>query len=304
MKIKFIVNPQAGGKKKGLKYGKEIIKLTNKIGEKIETDFSFTLKRGEKNATNLARRAVSEGFDKVIAVGGDGTINEVVNGMLGSDLPLGIIPAGLGNDFARALGIPFDPGKAFKIGLGNKIMPVDLGKANDRYFANAISFGIDAQITHLAQNLRERYQFFPGEGIYIATALQKLLFCLEYPEVEIDILDSNPSEILKDKITLIVVSNSPNYGRVFKIAPQAELDDGRLDICWVQKMGRWKILNNIPRAIQGIHINFPEIKILKASSFIIRSSEKLCYQMDGEALEAEKEYQISTFPKALKVLVP
>jgi len=298
VKVKLIVNPRAGNGL-GLKRGTEVAREIEKRGIGIST--SFTSRFREENATSLAKNAVQQGTDRIVVVGGDGTINEVANGIAGSGVPLGIIPAGVGNDFARALGIPEGAKKALNVAVGDKVIEVDLGRVNGRYFTSMVSFGFDACVNRRALELKRKYWFLPPEGMYVIALLGKLLSRLEYFPVEIDV--PGTTSLLGKKL-LIAVANVTRYGRILKIAPEANERDGLLDICLIREAGRLRIVTNIPRIIQGTHINLPEVEMLRVPSLTIRSSKNLPCQMDGEVLPGKQEYQISTFQGALKVLVP
>ncbi len=282
----------------GAKRARRIIEKGANRG--IEFDINFTSQFGEENATNLAKKAIEEGADRIVVVGGDGTINEVVNGIAGSEVILGIIPAGVGNDFARALGIPEDTEIALNTVIEGKVIEVDLGQANNRYFTAVISFGFDAHVNRRAVELKRKFWFLPSQSMYAFALLRELLSRLEYSQVELDIQGTS----LESKVILIAVANTPSYGRIFKIAPLADMRDGRLDVCLIREAGKLRVLKNILQVIQGTHTNLPEVKMFRASSLTIRSLQNLPCQMDGEILPSDREYQISTFPGALKVLVP
>ncbi len=303
MKVRVIINP-AAGMGRARKVAREIIRLTKEITreKEIQFDIVFTSPAGENTATNLAREAVKENCQKIILIGGDGTTNEVVNGIVGSDIPLGIIPAGVGNDFARALHIPKETKRALHSALFGKAVSVDLGRLNEKFFVNVVSFGIDAKITQFAANLKVKYPFLPHEGVYLIALFRELLSPLEYSEIKIGL----PEKLitLGEESILLAIANGSRYGGMFKIAPEADLTDGLLDMCWVKKMGRMKILINFYKFIIGTHAQLKEVITLRAPSLTVSSSEKLPCEMDGEILEARKEYTISIVPKALRVIVP
>lgn len=304
MRVRVIVNP-AAGMGRARKVGREIAALLKEITEEqgIKFDIVYTLPSGENSATNLAREAVKRGFQRIIAVGGDGTINEVVNGIGESDVILGIIPAGVGNDFAKALNLPKNPKRALNSALFNEEILVDLGRSNGRLFVNVVSFGIDAKITQSAANLKIRYPFLPREGVYLLALFRELLFPLEYPQIHLCLLKEGVVTCSKESI-LLAVANGSRYGGMFKIAPEANLRDGLFEICWIQKMGRIKILLNLYRFILGTHAKLKEVRTLRTSCLSVLAPNLLPCEMDGEILEAKREYKITVVPKALKVVVP
>jgi len=298
MRYKFIVKPPT--KKE---YQREFLIFKKNFGAEEE----FTEKEGPKNAKNLTRKAIEQGFDRVIIVGGDGLLNEGVNGIMEatekifSNFALGIIPTGSGNNFAKEIGIPRDIKKAFQIIRKDKNISVDIGKINNRFFINCASFGFDGLVNKLANELKEKYQFLPREGSYLLAALKEIL--IRIPSFEIKIKGEEID--LEEKVVMAAITNSQSYGAIFKINPGALVNDQKLNLCLIGEVGRMRALSDILRVIKGNHLNLPEVKMLKFSSpLTISSPEILPYEIDGEVPEAEKEYQISILPKALKILTP
>jgi len=327
-KVMFIFNPIAWGvRKRHFKKISEFKESAKKAGLEVNIEITSP----EKSAYTLTKRAIQDKYNCFIVVGGDGTINEVANGIIKSGISteeapvVGLVPAGLGNDFAMGLGIPKNLNWIFKILQDSASLQfqlndiaVDLGVAfweedKGRYFVNSFGIGLDAQLTKTALAWKEKFQFlssFPlsGQGFYVLAGIKELFSRspLSYGQVEVRIGDKSFSS----QILLLSVTNGPHLGRIFRIAPEAEFTDGKLDICCIKEMGGLKTLWNIPRAFRGTHVFIPEVKTFldgrlpTASSLTISSSEKLVCQMDGEIISPAKEYQISLVPKALKILVP
>ena len=298
MGYKFIVKPPT--KKE---YQREFLIFKKNFGAEEE----FTEKECPKNAKNLTRKAIKQGFDRVIIVGGDGLLNEGVNGIMEatekifSNFALGMIPTGSRNNFAKEIGIPRDIKKAFQIIRKDKNISVDIGKINNRFFINCASFGFDGLVNKLANELKEKYQFLPREGSYLLAALKEIL--IRIPSFEIKIKGEEID--LEEKVVMAAITNSQSYGAIFKINPGALVNDQKLNLCLIGEVGRMRALSDILRVIKGNHLNLPEVKMLKFSSpLTISSPEILPYEIDGEVPEAEKEYQISILPKALKILTP
>lgn len=317
-KIMVIINARAG-MGRGQKCLKQIKKWRDEIAKegRIEVVIEVTQKLGEKNATNLARKALREGYDLIISVGGDGTNNLVANGIAGTNIPVGFVQAGIANNLAKDLRIPNDIKEALGIMTRDriKIESIDLGKvtwkSGERCFVCNFSLGLDARVVQLAETFKQKYHFLSflpgiGEVMYGIAWLKEVFFHLEYPLVEIGMPRNKFTEgKKKEKVTLIAIVNSPTYGKILKIVPKADLRDGLLDICRIRKVGRWRILRNIFRAIKGTLGGLNEVDILpQTKSVTISSPENLLCQIDGEVLPAEKEYKISIFAKALKVIVP
>lgn len=300
MKIKLIVKPPA--KKE---YQRELLIFKREFEGRVEEEFSE--KQGEKSTKNLAKRAVKEGFDRIIFVGGDGTLGEGVNGIMeatGEKIPpnfaIGTIPTGAGNNFAKTLGIPKDIEEAFEIIKNDKKRLVDIGRANERFFINCISFGFDAKINKLANDLKEKHRFLPRELSYLLAALKEIIIKIPLFEMRIT---AGEKKIAQNLISL-AVTNGPTYGAIFKINPGALVDDGKLDICYIETVGRLRALFDIYKIIKGTHIYLPEVKMFRASSLTVSSPEPLPYETDGEVFEPQKEYKIDILPRTLKFLVP
>lgn len=297
MKFKFIVKPPP--KKE---YCEEFLKFK----KDFEAEQDFTEKDFPKNAQNLARRAFNSGFKRIIFVSGDGLLNEGINGIMEassgkipSDFSVGIIPTGTGNDFAKALAIPRNIKEDFEIIKKNKIISVDLARANQRFFVNCFSVGFDARINHTANKIKENYKFLPKEGAYLFAALKEII--LDFKLFDLNI-EGNGID-LKGEMLLAALTNTPSYGGMFKINPGASLQDGLFNLCCVGAMGRIKALTSIYRVFKGTHVNLPEVKMFKASFLKIHSSDFVPWEVDGEVQQPEKEFNLRVFPGALNVSV-
>ena len=313
-RVMFIVNLRSGIGK-GKKCYKKVIRWLdeNAIEKRIEPEIFFTERTGENNAVFLARKAAKENYDRIIVVGGDGTAQQVANGVAGFNLPVGFIPAGSGNDFTRALGIPKNTEQALEIAIDGKVKAIDVGQVNGWIFVNVFGVGFDAKITHYAEELKRKWPLSPNTLLYLIALFRELLIKLEYQHLEIRFPNKKDSvKKIAGKVTLVSIANGPYCGGVFKLAPAADFRDGLFDICWIKKTSRLRILINILRGIKGTHLALPEVrkdsdgKLPQVSSFVISSLDKqfLPCQADGEILPSETEYRISILPEALKVLVP
>jgi len=310
MKFFFIIKPPV--KKE---FEREILEFK----KKFETQEELTEGEGERNAQNLAKKAIGEGFERIIVVGGDGLLNEAANGIMKSTnglqptlhppasrapipfgFALGIIPTGSGNNFAKEIGIKKDVKRAFSIIKQNKIDLVDMGKVNDRYFINCFSVGFDALINKIANDIKTKYQFLPRNLSYLLAALGKIIIGI--PNFQIQIKGETDYQ---NKIILAAITNSPSYGGIFKINPDALINDGKLNLCIIETVGKIRAFFDLYQVSQGNHTNLPEMKMLKFSfPLTISSPELLPYEVDGEVPEPEREYQISVLPKFLPILVP
>ncbi len=299
-----IINPFSG-MKNGRRLLKEIAKRKEELRktEGILMDIVFV--SSDRNSTRaLARLAVRRRYQRLIAVGGDGTIHEVVNAIAGSDVSLGIIPAGTGNDFSRALKIPKNPRRALDVALFGKIVSLDLGKVNNRFFINVLSFGLDAKILHRFSELRKRHHSLPTLLLYFVSICQELFSPPEYPLTKVSFFESEEVLIESQETTDLIISNGPSYAMILRVAPESSFADNFFDICWLGKMGKLKIFRAAWELILGKPQRIPEATILKFSALLVSSPDNLYCQADGEVLKPEKEYKISIAPRALKVLVP
>ena len=297
MKFKFIVKPPI---KEDFK--REIIRFK----KKFETKEDFTEKEGPKNAKNLAKRAIEENFNRIVVVGGDGLLHEVINGIMEAkkipeDFGLNIIPTGAGNNFAKEIGIPKAIEKAFETIQKGKQISVDLGKVNEKFFINCFSLGFDAKINELANISKEKYSFLPRDLSYLFAALKEIIVKIPNFELEIKGREIN----FRGKVILVAITNSQSYGAIFKINPGASFSDGKFNLCLIEPVGKLKALKALSLATKGNHIKLPEVKtFLFSLPLKIFSKEPVVYEMDGEVFKPENEFKVEIFSKKIKFLVP
>jgi len=253
-------------------------------------------------AGELARQAAEEERE-VIVVGGDGSIHEVVNGLLacGKRVPLGIVAAGSGNDFAcNTLRLPRDPVQAFERALHGEIITVDAGRVNDRYFANAFSVGLDADIAVAAHHLK-RWPLMSGQRLYYSATLKQLLFGYRRcPHLAFQLDQGEWVE--ESRYVLLAVSNGPTYGGGFRINPAADPQNGSLRVCTIDYMPLARALRLLPVVQRGEHANFPEVHFFEVQKIQIRSRMPVNIQVDGETM-CVQGCQAEVLPGALCVRV-
>jgi diacylglycerol kinase (ATP) len=274
----FILNPAS-------RHGRRLRRpleraLTGGRGELALTD-------GRGAAERIAAQAATSGRE-VVAVGGDGTIAEVANGILtsGAVVPLGIIPAGNGNDYAfHTLHLPADLPRALEIALSGTPVPIDVGQVNGRYFVNALGVGIDANIAAAAESMK-RIPFLRGQTLYYTASLRELLFHYDRcPELTI-VADGRSDD--RRLYALAAVSIGPTYGGGFQINPGADPRDGLFDVCTIWKPKRSRALRLLPMVEQGKHLNEPEVKRLRATEIVLESATEINAHLDGEILRAAR----------------
>jgi len=289
-----IVNPVAGHGRCGRMFREVRRELARR---RLDFDFHYTNEPLE--APDVAKMVIEEGFTSIVAMGGDGTINEVVNGMMdtGTDLPLAVIPAGSGNDFARMNGIPLDPLEAIDALLGDRHTLTDVGSVNgDRCFVNGLGIGLDAQVARdvlLATHSR-------GAAAYLLAAVRQALKFDPFP-----VTLTSPAWDQEFSCISLGIANGRYVGGGFQMAPSAQVDDGLLDVCAIEDMTRIKRLISLPKARRGTHLSLSEVTYRQLAEVEVSSSERLVAHIDGEPYRLPREpFHVSVRPQCLKLVVP
>lgn len=256
--------------------------------------------KGAGDATEEAERAVARGFDLIIAAGGDGTLYEVVNGMAEKKHrpALGIIPCGTSNDFARAIGIPKSVNQSCEVIAGGRTKKIDLGKVNNRYFINIAGGGT---LTDLTYEVPSKLKTMIGQAAYYVKGMEKLPF-IKPTRMR---LETRDGVVIEDEIMLFLVANSHSVGGLDRLAPHADLSDGKLDCIVVKKTNLREFIRIATLAIKGEHIHDPHIlyfqtDYLKATSL---DQGKVQLNLDGE-LGGQLPCECRALPGHLEVLVP
>jgi YegS/Rv2252/BmrU family lipid kinase len=292
MRIKFIINPLAG-RGRSLELWKQII---HNIADAYD-DYEYIYTRCPEDATLQAKIAAEQKYDVVAVVGGDGTLNEAVNGLVGSETALAVFPGGTGNDFAKTLGITKNTDAMLKIVQNAKKKKIDIVKCNDKYFVNMAGLGFDAEVAKIVNNIR----FIKGEIAYLS-AILKTLFT--YRPVDIEIVIDGVRRI--ERVTLVSVGNGKFIGGGIQMLPNAVLDDGLVDICIIKETNKAEILRTLPSVYQGRHMTNHKCVFLKGREVTIdiqKNARPVCAQVDGQVFY-NTSLQIRVIPRALQVLVP
>jgi len=296
MKILLIINPAAGG-------GKPVF-MAEKIAamfkrRNIKIDIVKTEKKG--HGTKLAKEAVRKRYNVVIAMGGEGTINEVLNGIVKTKVKLGIIPLGTENIMATELGIPFDPIQACKVILKGKTKMVDVGRVNNRYFLTWATIGYQADAIHnvergLLYKMRSGQRFFNRISVILSGAFA----LLSKPMAKLSIT------IGKNKHRVgysVFIGNIQKYGGNFQVAPYAKIDDGYLDLCILQRKDLIENLKYFVAGYDGKHIYFEGVEYHKIKKARIVSFDPAMVQVDGDSM-GTTPVEVKVAPKSLRVIVP
>lgn len=290
MKPYFIVNPVAGGGKAAERFEKVKSFLEAKG---IEIGCCMTERANQ--STELAREAYERGERFIVAVGGDGTINEVASAIYDkSDVTMGICPFGTGNDFVRVLGLSDDPEEAALTIISGSPSPVDIGMAGGRPFTNVGGFGFDVDVVINTEKYKRR---FHGMIPYLLGIVKSLLH-LKSVHVKI----TADGDVFEDDVVLCAVGNGSHFGGGMAALPKASANDGLFDICIVKKISLPHLLVLLPSFIKGKHLNKKPVRYLHAKEVVIEC-DRTPMQLDGEL----GEYAPTTFriiPGALRIMLP
>jgi len=292
------VNPNAGN-------GRALSGLPRirKVFEAVSVPAEFISVGSAKDLESRALAAIHSGKRLLFALGGDGTLQALVNATYGADVVLGVLPAGGGNDFAAALHLPRDPGAAVKAILGGHPMRVDLARARTangrvRLYLGGGGLGIDAEAARYAN---ETFRRMPGRSRYIASALWA--FCghravrvkAEFPGSDLPSMEVNS--------LLAAVLNTPTYGSGIRLAPDARLDDGWLDAVMVEDLSAFQVLKLLPRLLKSGELRTPLLHRVRVQAVKFTTDRPCLFHGDGEILGPTPAV-IEVVPRAVQVLVP
>ncbi len=290
------VNPTAGRGRAGKRLDR-ICELLDEADVRYEQYTSTDV----GDLETQVQQHVEEGAERIIVAGGDGSIHEAVNGIMRAhnDARLGVIPTGTGNDFAKACEIPLDWELATQM-LGARIRTdtrwrrIDVGRMNERYFANGAGIGFDAKVTKVARS----YRWPIGDLVYLIAILRCLIDGVATPDMEIvadELSTSGP-------VTLANVSNGAWVGGMFHIAPMADNADGRFELVIAEPVSRIRILSLLPRLIRGEHLDQAEVSHASVRRVTIEASEPVPSHLDGEVGDPASRFEIEILPAALDLL--
>lgn len=282
--IVVILNPRARSEK-----AKSLVEEVTRLSDNVI--LRLTEKAGE--AREMAARAVEEGFEKIVAAGGDGTINEVVNGLAGSKAALGLLPLGTMNVFACELGVPANRlRKCWQIIEAGHVRSIDLARANHCYFVQLAGIGLDAQVV---QETTWELKKSIGPLSYLVNAAQ--IAARKPPQLVIE------SPERTDKGSFVLIGNGRYYGGPFAIFKDARIDDGLLDVLIFKNLGYLDIARYLQAIIFGTHTKLADVEYFQTPRVTVRSKEKVLVEVDGEVIgSVPVTFRVSS--KKLRVIVP
>ena len=308
-RVVAIVNPVAG-KARGAKLRARAVDEL----KRLFSDITFSESNAPGHATVLAQGA--RDAELIIAVGGDGTVREVASGLVSATSsldplisrslpPLAVIPVGSCNDLPKTVGIPSDVIEACRIAKDGRTRPIDViqvemsneSTSQRTHFINAAGFGFDATVTaeaHKSKHLR-------GLPLYLI-AIVRALRDLECPLAQIRAGEFETEQ----RVLMIAATNGRYYGGGMKVAPDAQPDDGLIEVCIADSMGRLSALRKLPRFVAGTHVTLKEVRMLRTPELELEFLEPVLIELDGDLLVPQpfSRFRLTVLPKAINLRVP
>jgi len=288
-RIFFIVNPISGSGKQ-----RAIERLIEKHLDLNSNSFKVVFTEYRGHATELTREAISDGAGIVVAVGGDGTVNEVGRGLVGTETALAVIPTGSGNGLARHLGLPMNFRRAIEVINRAKRKKIDTATLNNRFFVSVAGVGFDA---HIARKFDQTTKRGFISYFNIATSSYRNYKPRSY-KISID------GQMVKRKALFISFANSSQFGNNVSLDPGAEIDDGLIDVCIVKKIPFWKAILISPLFFIKKFDKTPYIEIIKAKEVILKRKKGKYVHLDGDPGKEGKSFIIKVHPLSLQVIIP
>jgi diacylglycerol kinase (ATP) len=296
--VTVFLNPTARGGHAGF-----YLAQIRKLFESFQVHAQFVTTDSAAELELSVQDAISRRCRVLIAMGGDGTFQTLANAAFGSDVLLGVLPVGGGNDFAAALGLPDDPMKSTEALLRGSPRFVDLvrvrtSEGRTRLYVGGGGIGLDARAMHYSSG---RYRHLPGRWRYIASALRALV---GFAPLDVRV-DFPGSDLISHeaKVLLAAVLNSPTYGAGVRLAPQATIDDGLLHVVLIEDIGMFEILQLLPRLIGSGEFRTFRVKRWQANKVRLTTRNPTLFHGDGEIL-GSTPVEIEVVPRAVQVLAP
>jgi diacylglycerol kinase (ATP) len=289
-RIHLILNPVANKGRAGRMLG-DISNFLGGFG--LSSEWHVTDAPGD--AARIARELPDH--ELVVAVGGDGTVHEVASACVGTERIMGIIPAGSGNDYVKALGIGADLRRALEVIAGGKVRVVDAGEVNGVHFNNGLGIGFDAEV---AAGVKVAPSYLGGTGRYM-WSVGRLLWGFRCHEATLTL---DGEKTVEAETILVAAALGTTYGAMFKLAPESKLDDGLFDVVYSEKISRLDVMRILPSALAGTILRHDEVHMKRAKTLEVKMSETVPAHVDGEILAPTRAFEARVLPGALRVLAP
>jgi len=285
-KALFIVNPVSGGKRKD-----GVPELIERTLDKAGFEHTIVFSDGVRHAHTLATDAISK-YDLVVAVGGDGTVNEIASALVGSETVMGILPFGSGNGLSRFLDIPMDAEQAIK-NLNNwHVEAIDAGQANNKWFFNMAGMGFDAHIAEVFSHHVKR-----GFSSYVSSTLHEIAnYKADIYTIYID------GKEYKREAFMLSIANSSQYGNNAHVSPKASVQDGLLDVCIIKPFPLWRFPEMGIRMFTKTAEGSKYVEIIRGKHIAIKRDHPGPMHFDGEPRIEGTDIEINVVPSSLKLL--
>ena len=294
LRVALLANP-AAGRGAGRRLASGAAERLRQAG--VQCELQFTNAAGELRS--LVSDALRNGADCVAIAGGDGSVNEAVNGYVEvarDDQSFAVIPLGTGNDFAKMLGLGGDWRLACERIVRGETRRVDAGRCNGHVFANGIGAGFDAQVAVEASRIR----WLRGNAVYGVALARTLLLSYATPNARI----IHDGGVIETRVTMLAVANGTTYGGAFRIAPDADISDGRLDLMVANRLSRAGIIGFVPHVLRGTHVGRKGVTMARTLRCLVETREPLAVHADGEIIDrAARRLEVEVLPGALLTLV-
>ncbi|WP_374948375.1 diacylglycerol/lipid kinase family protein [Mucilaginibacter sp.] len=287
-KALFIINPVSGGKQKD-----DVPGFIRKYLDHSILEYETVYSTGVKHARDVARE-MAPVFDMIVAVGGDGTINEVASAIAGTDTILGVIPYGSGNGLSRFLGVPMNASAAIKLLNTGKALRIDAGKMNGKWFFNMAGMGFDAHISHVFAKGSEKRGFMS----YLKSSLTEIA---KY-KAQTYLINIDGVQYQREAF-MLSLANSSQYGNNAHISPTASVQDGLLDVCIIKPFPLYRFPEMGIRMFTKTADSSSYVEIIKGKHIQITRTQPGPIHLDGEPREADIDLTIDVMPAALNIIV-
>jgi YegS/Rv2252/BmrU family lipid kinase len=284
----ILVNPAAGGGR-----ARRALPELEAALRARALDYRLVLTTSLDHGRDEALRGAAAGEIPVV-VSGDGMVGQIGGALAGGEVPMGVIPGGRGNDLARVLGIPTEVSHAVDVLAAGSTRAIDVGEVNRRRFLGIASCGFDSEANQIANQAR----LVKGNLVYLYAALRALA-AWKPARFEV-VLDGDPHHFTGYSVA---AANNKAFGGGMFIAPDAQLDDGRLDVVWVAEVAKLRYLANLPKVFKGRHVDREEVTVLRAAEVAISADRQFAVYADGDHL-ADLPATIRLLPRALTLVAP